>query len=94
MPPSYRVGPNRVPHVMHSILVKRLTVRGFIVSDFAVQYPKFLPDMSGWLRKGRVKHREVITDRLEKAPRQLIGLLKGENFPKKIIRVSADTTQG
>ncbi len=83
-------GPNRVPLVMHSILVKRLTFRGFIVWDFASQYPDFLRDMSGWLREGRVKYREDITDGLENAPRELIGLLKGENFGKKVIRVGPD----
>jgi NADPH-dependent curcumin reductase CurA len=85
-------GPNRVPQVMHSTLVKRLTFRGFIVWDFASQYPDFLRDMSGWLREDRVKYKEDITDGLENAPRELIGLLKGENFGKKIIRVSADPT--
>ena len=77
---------------MHSILVKRLTFRGFIVWDFASQFPEFLADMSGWLREGRIKYREDITDGLENAPRELIGLLKGENFGKKIIRVSPDPT--
>ena len=87
------LGPNRVPQVMHSILVKRLTFRGFIVWDFAAQYLDFLRDMSGWLVEGRVKYREDITDGLVNAPRELIGLLKGENFGKKIIKVSADPTQ-
>jgi NADPH-dependent curcumin reductase CurA len=82
-----------VPQVIHSILLKRLTFRGFIVWDFTAPYPDFLRDMGGWLREGRVKYREDITEGLEKAPRQLIGLLKGENFGKKIIRVSADPTQ-
>jgi NADPH-dependent curcumin reductase CurA len=86
-------GPDRVPLVMHDALVKRLTFRGFIVSDFASQFPEFLRDMSGWLREGRVKYKEDVTDGLENAPRELIGLLKGENFGKKIIRVSADPTQ-
>ena len=85
-------GPNRVPLLMQSILVKRLTVRGFIVFDFASQYPEFVRDMSGWLRESRVKYREDITDGLENTPRELIGLLKGENFGKKIIRVGADPT--
>ena len=58
----------------------------------ASQYPEFVRDMSGWLRENRVKYREDITDGLENAPRELIGLLKGENFGKKIIRVSADPT--
>jgi NADPH-dependent curcumin reductase CurA len=86
-------GPNCVPLLMRNTLVKRLTFRGFIVWDFAAQYPDFIRDMSGWLREGRVKYREDITDGLENAPRELIGLLKGENFGKKIIRVRADPTQ-
>jgi NADPH:quinone reductase-like Zn-dependent oxidoreductase len=86
-------GPNRVPQLMLAILVKRLTFRGFIVLDFAYQYADFVRDMSGWLREGRVKYREDITDGLENAPQELIGLLKGTNFGKKIIRVSADPTQ-
>jgi NADPH-dependent curcumin reductase CurA len=83
-------GPNRVPLLMRSILVKRLTFRGFIIFDFASQLPEFLADVSGWLREGRVKYREDVTDGLENAPRELIGLLKGENFGKKIIRVGPD----
>src|SRR5262249_51393149 len=86
-------GPNRVPQLMLNILFKRLTFQGFIVGDFASQLPDFLTDMSRWLREGRVKFREDITDGLENAPRELIGLLKGENFGKKIIRVSADPTR-
>ena len=86
-------GPDRVPLLMQNILVKRLTFRGFIVLDFASQFRDFLTDMSGWLREGRVKYREDITDGLENAPRELIGLLKGENFGKKIIRVSPDPTK-
>src|SRR4051794_31045057 len=61
-------GPDRVPLVMHQILVKRLTFRGFIVWDFAPQMPQFLADMSTWLREGRLKYKEDITDGLENAP--------------------------
>ena len=86
-------GLNRVPLLMRDILVKRLTFRGFIVFDYASQIPDFISDMSGWLREGRVKYREDITDGLENAPRELIGLLKGENFGKKLIRVSPDPTR-
>lgn len=81
------MGPDRVPLVMQQILVKRLTFRGFIVWDFASQMPEFLAAMSGWLRDGKVKYKEDITDGLENAPRELAGLLRGENFGKKIIRV-------
>jgi NADPH-dependent curcumin reductase CurA len=87
-------GPNRVPQLMHGILVKRLTLRGFIVWDFASRLPDFLADMSGWLREGRVKYREDVTDGLENAPRELIGLLEGENFGKKLIRVGPEPGPG
>jgi NADPH-dependent curcumin reductase CurA len=86
-------GPDRAPLLMQHILTKRLTLRGFIVGDFATQWPQFLADMSHWLREGRIKYKEDITDGLENAPRALIGLLRGENFGKKIIRVSEDPTQ-
>ena len=80
-------GPDRVAALMMATLVKRLTFRGFIVTDFAAQLPQFLKDMSAWLKEGKVKYREDVTDGIENAPRELIGLLKGENFGKKIIRV-------
>jgi NADPH-dependent curcumin reductase CurA len=86
-------GPDRVPLLMRDILVKRLTFRGFIVWDYSSQFREFITDMSGWLREGRVKYREDITDGLENAPRELIGLLRGENFGKKLIRVSPDPTR-
>jgi NADPH-dependent curcumin reductase CurA len=84
------VGRDRVPLLMHQILVKRLTFRGFIVWDFAAQMLQFLADVSGWVGEGRIKYKEDITDGLENAPRELIGLLRGENFGKKIIRVGKE----
>ncbi|HYY27747.1 MAG TPA: NADP-dependent oxidoreductase, partial [Chthoniobacterales bacterium] len=53
-------GPNRVPLLMRAILVKRLTVSGFIVLDYASQFPDFLRDMSAWLREGLIKYLEDI----------------------------------
>jgi NADPH-dependent curcumin reductase len=91
---SLPTGPDRVPLLMRQILTKRLTFRGFIVSDFAAQAGEFLREMSSWLREGRVKYRVDITDGLENAPRELIGLLKGENFGKKLIRVGPEPTGG
>ena len=82
-------GPDQVPLLMRAILTKRLTLRGFIVIDYASQYPDFISEMSGWLGEGRLRYREDITDGLENAPRELIRLLKGENFGKKIIRVGS-----
>lgn len=86
-------GPDRLPLLMQQVLTKRLTMRGFIVFDFESQLPQFLTDMSHWLHEGQIKYREDVTIGLENAPRELIGLLRGENFGKKIIRVSEDAAQ-
>ena len=82
-------GTIRVSQLTRAILTKRLTLRGFIVSDFAARQADFLRDVSAWLRDGRIKYREDVVDGLEAAPRALIGLLRGENFGKLLVRVAA-----
>jgi NADPH-dependent curcumin reductase CurA len=86
-------GQDHVPELMFHILTKRLTFRGFIVWDFASQLAEIQADVGKWLREGRIKYKEDITDGLENAPQALIGLLRGENFGKKVIRVGDDPTQ-
>jgi len=81
-------GPDRSSMVMRAILVKRLTLRGFIVSDFATQIDDFLRDVGGWLRDGRLKYREDVVVGLENAPAAFIGLLKGQNFGKLLVKVA------
>jgi NADPH-dependent curcumin reductase len=81
-------GPNRAPQVFRATLTKRLTIRGFIVWDFAGLQEDFLRDVSQWIKDGRIKYREDIVDGLENAPATLIGLLKGRNFGKQLIRVA------
>ena len=73
-------GPILLPHMMRAIFTKRLTFRGFIVSDFAARYEDFMRDVSAWVGEGRIKYREDVVEGLENAPRALIGLLRGENF--------------
>ncbi len=83
-------GPDRVPMLMGQVLTKRLTLRGFIVFDFANQQPDFLAEVGPLVHDGRIKYREDIVEGLENAPGALIGLLKGENFGKVIVRVSPE----
>ena len=82
-------GPDRSAALMGRILTKSLTVRGFIQSEFVKdQFVHFLADMSGWIADGRVKHREDVVEGLENAPAAFIGLLKGQNFGKLLIKVA------
>jgi len=78
--------------MMRSVLTKRLTIRGFIVSDFAARHGDFLRDTSGWVREGRVKYKEFVTEGLDSAPEAFMGLLKGANFGKQLVRVGPDKT--
>jgi NADPH-dependent curcumin reductase CurA len=82
--------PKWASSMMRAVLTKRMTIRGFIVSDFAARHADFLRDMSQWVREGKVKHREFITEGLESAPDAFMGLLKGANFGKQLVRVGPD----
>ncbi|GJD96075.1 NADP-dependent oxidoreductase [Methylobacterium iners] len=80
-------GPDRTPLLMRSILTRRLHLQGFIVWDFAECEPDFIREVGGWLREGRVRHREDIVDGLENAPDAFVGLLRGANFGKLVVKV-------
>jgi NADPH-dependent curcumin reductase CurA len=81
-------GPDFAPVLMRAILTKRLTLRGFIVSDFASQQGDFAQDMSQWLGEGKVKYREDVVNGLENAVPAFKGLLNGENFGKLVVKVA------
>jgi NADPH-dependent curcumin reductase len=81
-------GPDRTPQLFRQVLTKRLTIRGFIVWDFASQAEAFERDVSTWLKQGKIKYKEDIVDGLENAPQAFLGLLQGKNFGKLLVRVS------
>ena len=75
------------PAKMFTIVQRRLTIQGFIVSDHAAMLPEFVAEVGGLLKAGKLKSRETIVDGLAKAPQAFLGLLKGENFGKLIVKV-------
>lgn len=77
-------GPRGVPGL---IVVKRLTVQGFIVTDFNDQRDKALADLQSWVASGKLKVQEDIVNGIENTPQALIGLLNGENRGKRMVRV-------
>ncbi|MCW1932894.1 NADP-dependent oxidoreductase [Pararhodobacter zhoushanensis] len=82
-------GPDRMNWLMGNVLRKKLRVQGFIIFDnFGHLYPEFAKAMMAWIKEGKIKYREEIIDGLENAPEAFIGLLRGENFGKRVIRVS------
>jgi NADPH-dependent curcumin reductase CurA len=73
---------------MRSVLVNRLTIRGFIVFDFSSLEEQFLSEVSAWIREGKISYREDIRDGFENAPATLIDLLQGGNFGKMLLRTA------
>jgi NADPH-dependent curcumin reductase CurA len=82
-------GPDRMNYLMGQILRRRMTMRGFIVfDDFGHLYPEFASQMAAWVKQGKVQYREEVITGLEQAPAAFIGLLRGEAFGKRVIRLN------
>jgi NADPH-dependent curcumin reductase CurA len=73
-----------------AVIPLRLTIKGFIVSDYGHLTPEFIRDMAGWAKAGQMKWRETILDGIEKAPEAFIGLFKGDNVGKMLVRLGPD----
>ena len=78
----------RTSQIFRAVLTKRLTIRGFIVTDFAAKHADFQRDVSQWVKEGKIKYREDIAKGLENAPAAFMGMLKGKNFGKQLVRVA------
>jgi len=70
-----------------SILTSRLTVQGFIVSEHMEIWPQALRELGAYVSQGKIKYRETIVQGIEAAPRAFIGMLRGENFGKQLVKV-------
>jgi NADPH-dependent curcumin reductase CurA len=70
-----------------TILVKRLSINGFIISDHWKQFPNFLQEVEPLVNGGVIKYIEDITQGLENAPQQFIGMLDGKNHGKTVIQL-------
>ena len=77
-------GPRGVPGL---IVVKRLLMQGFIVTDYFGQRDRAVEDLAAWVEDGRLKVEEDIVAGLENTPAALIGLLAGENRGKRMVKV-------
>lgn len=82
-------GPDQLPRVFGDILKKRILVQGFVILDHFEEQAQFMKEMSEWVRSGKVRYLEDVVVGLLNAPQALIGLLKGENFGKVVVKVSS-----
>ena len=69
------------------ILLRRLKLQGFIVSEHMEFWPPALRELGGLVASGRLRYRESIAQGIENAPAAFIGLLHGQNFGKQLVRL-------
>jgi NADPH-dependent curcumin reductase CurA len=74
----------------HQIIVRSLTVYGFIVTDkrFSKHMSSFVAKMPTWILEGKIKTKEEITVGIDNAPAALINMLKGDKFGKAVVKVA------
>ena len=77
------------PNLSHTVS-KQLTLRGFIVGDHMRELSQFHADMATWTGEGKIKVKETVVEGIENAPTAFIGLFKGENFGKMLVKLGAD----
>lgn len=79
------------PQNYFNLVFRRATMEGFIVLDYANQFPQASKRIAQWMEEGRIKYKEDMQQGLENAPRTLMRLFEGANFGKQLLQV-ADIT--
>ncbi|MBU2408957.1 MAG: NADP-dependent oxidoreductase, partial [Gammaproteobacteria bacterium] len=68
-------------------LVNRIKLQGFIVSEHMEVWPEALAELGALVAKGQLKPRESVAEGIESAPEAFLGLLKGKNFGKQLVKL-------
>ncbi len=73
------------PDNMMMLIGKRLTLRGFIVSDHEDRMPDLIREVGAWYAEGRIKAPETVVAGLEHAPDAFLGMMRGDNTGKMLV---------
>ena len=85
-----KTAPEPGPPNLINMIGRGVLARGFLVSMFAHLAPQFAAEVAPLLAAGKIRYRESVYEGLDKAPEAFIGLFKGENFGKAVLRVGPD----
>ncbi|HUQ22217.1 MAG TPA: NADP-dependent oxidoreductase [Gaiellaceae bacterium] len=79
--------PDLVPRSLGFLVVLRARLEGFLVSDYVHRFPEGLQRLGRWLAEGKLRYREDVTEGLENAPAAFMGMLRGENRGKTLVKI-------
>ncbi|XP_057470527.1 2-alkenal reductase (NADP(+)-dependent) [Actinidia eriantha] len=77
-------------HNLFHLISKRVTMRGFLQSDYLHLFPRFLEDVISYYKQGKIVYIEDMSQGLESAPAALAGLYSGKNVGKQVVCVARD----
>jgi NADPH-dependent curcumin reductase CurA len=75
------------PRVERHILVKRATMSGLLIFDYAHRYEEAVARLAAWVRAGRLAYREDVLEGIEACPGAIAALYRGENSGKLLVRL-------
>lgn len=75
------------PRLFGHLIVKRATVRGFLVLDFIPMYREALTQLYAWYGEGKLACRERVTEGIENAPRAFLEMMQGANIGKQLVKL-------
>ena len=80
--------PRPGPSNLFNMITKRLTMRGFIVSDWLDRQFEFEKEVGGYFKAGEVKHKETVVKGIDQAVEAFIGLFQGQNVGKMVVELA------
>ncbi len=75
------------PRLQPYLLTHRTLLKGFIIHDFESRFDEALQQLTAWLKERKLKYSEHIVEGLENAPKAFLGLFKGENIGKQLVKL-------
>jgi NADPH-dependent curcumin reductase CurA len=79
--------PDIGPRPFLTFLNKGALMKGFLVMNYYERFPEGLQQMAQWIKEGKLKYKETITNGLENTPKAFIALFKGENIGKQLVKL-------
>ncbi|MFB4162756.1 NADP-dependent oxidoreductase [Alteribacillus sp. JSM 102045] len=80
--------PDLGPRIQPQLIKTRALVKGFLIGDYSSQYKEGARDLGRWLREGKLTYEENIVEGFHQIPSAFIGLFRGENIGKQLVKVA------
>jgi NADPH-dependent curcumin reductase CurA len=72
---------------IRQLLMHRVTTYAFVIADHVDYFPKAIPELAAWVKEGKIKFKEDVSEGLRSAPDAFIRMLTGKNFGKQLVKV-------